>query len=253
MNHKLLWEKLATMGVRTKILHILKSMYANATSRVTINNSSSPSFPCLMGVRQGCNLSALLCSLFINDLESYLSSNVASSVTLANQKVQLLLFADDVVLLADSIKGIQDLIDRLAEYCKTWKLNINVDKTKVVIFNRKQYAHQVPLILDNMKLEFVTSYKYLGIILSSNGSFKPAISTLAKQASKALFSLFHAISKLAFPDLSLIGYLFDTLACSGIIMAMKYGVATLPKNLKSYTDASASLSWARECPDQLLI
>ena len=56
VNHKLLWEKLATMGVSTKILNILKSMYANATSRVTINNNTSSSFPCLKGVRQGCNL-----------------------------------------------------------------------------------------------------------------------------------------------------------------------------------------------------
>ena len=177
---------------------------------------------------------------------------MASNHTLANHKVQLLLFTDDVVLLADSIKELQELIDRLAEYCKTWKLNINVDKTKVVIFNRKQYVHQVLLILDNMKLEFVPSYKYLRFILSSNGSFKPAISILAKQASKALlFSLFHAISKLA-PDSSLIGYLY-LMHLWGLFwnMAMKYGVATLPKNLKSYTDASASLSW--ECPDQLLI
>ena len=62
-----------------------------------------------------------------------------------------------------------------------------------------------------MKLEYVTSYKYLGIILPSNGLFKLAISTLAKQASKALFSLIQAASKLAFPDPSLLYYLFDSL------------------------------------------
>ena len=88
---------------------------------------------------------------------------MAGNITLANHKVQLLLFADDVVLLADSNKGLQESIDRLTEF---WKLNINVDKTKVVVFT-----------LDNiiMKFEYATSYKYLGIVLSSNGSFKPAI------------------------------------------------------------------------------
>ena len=58
---------------------------------------------------------------------------MASNVTLANHKVQLLLFADNVVLLADSIKGLQKLIDRLVDYCKTWKLNINVDKAIVFL------------------------------------------------------------------------------------------------------------------------
>ena len=83
-------------------------------------------------------------------------------------------------------------------------------KTKVVVFNRKQ-VHLAPLSLDNMNLECVSSYKYLGIILSSNGSLKLAILTLANQASKALFSLIRAASMLAFPDPLLLCYLFDSL------------------------------------------
>ena len=58
---------------------------------------------------------------------------------------------------------------------------------------------------------YVSSYKYLGIILSSNGSFKLAISTIAKQGSKALFSLFRTASQLSFPDPLLLFYLFDAL------------------------------------------
>ena len=192
-------------------MSILKSMYANATSRVVANNSRSSHFPCLKGVRQGCSLSPLLFSLFISDLESYLAENRAGYVTLAHQEVRLLLFADDLVLLADSIKGLQDSIDRLDEFCKAWKLNINIDKTKVVIFNKKPRSYQAPITLDKTELEYVSSYKYLGIVLSSNGSFKIAISTLANQASKALFSLFRAASKLSFPDPSLLCHLFDAL------------------------------------------
>ena len=84
-----------------------------------------------------------------------------------------------------------------------------------MVFNRKQQVHQVPFTLDNMnfKLEYTTSYnlKYLGIVFSSNGSFNPAISILANQASKVLFSLFRAKSNLAFPEPSLLCYLFDAL------------------------------------------
>ena len=98
---------------------------------------------------------------------------MAGNITLASRKVQLLLFADDLVLLADSSKGLQDSLYWLTEFCKTWKLN--------------------------------------GIILSSNGSFKLAIFTIAKQASKALFSLFRTASQLSFPDPLLLCYLFDTL------------------------------------------
>jgi len=133
IKHSLLWKKLADMGVSTKILNILQSMYGKASCRVTANNVLSSSFPCRKGVRQGCNLSPLLFSLYISDLESYLATNSAGNVTLANLKAQLLLFADDLVLVADSESGLQDSMDRLDEFCNTWDLKINTEKTKVVI------------------------------------------------------------------------------------------------------------------------
>ena len=109
---------------------------------------------------------------------------MADNITLASRKVQLLLFADDLVLLADSSKGLQDSLYWLTGFCKTWKLNINTTKIKVVIFNRRRNIHQIPLILDNMELEYVSSYKYLGIIVSSNGSFKLAILLLQNRPAR---------------------------------------------------------------------
>ena len=52
---------------------------------------------------------------------------------------------------------------------------------------------------------------YLGIVLSDNSSLKPAISTLAKQAQKAIFSLFKQIRHLQFPKPSLLCHLFNSL------------------------------------------
>ena len=129
-----------------------------------VNSKFSSAFPCMKRVRQGCNLTPLLFSLFISDLESYRLTNMAGNITLASRKVQLLLFADDLILLADSSKGLQDSLYWLTEFCKTRKLNINTTKAKVVIFNRRRNIHQILLILDNMELEYVSSYKYLGII-----------------------------------------------------------------------------------------
>ena len=162
-------------------------------------------------MRQGCNLSPLLFSLFISDIDSHLSSNRADSITLTNLKVQLLLFADDLVLLADSIQGLQDSLDKLSEYCQTWKLKINIDNTKgVVFYKNRSYCH-APFLFNNVEMEFGTTYKYLGIVLASNGSFKPAITTLANKVTKALFSLFRVTAKLSFPDPSLTCFLFDIL------------------------------------------
>ena len=204
IKHDLLWNKLANMGVSKKSLNLLQSMYRKASCRVTANNILSSSFPCRKGVRQGCNLSPLLFSLYISDLETYLATNIAGNITLSNLKAQLLLFADDMVLLADSQSGLQNSIDRLDEFCRTWDLKINIEKAKVVIFNKTR-TQRVPIFqIGNSTIDSDTHYKYLGIILSANGSFKPAITTLANQTSKALFTLMRGATKLSFPKPALL-------------------------------------------------
>ena len=49
-------------------------------------------------------------------------------------KLYLLLYADDIVILAESREGLQEGLDILAEYCKIWKSTVNKDKTKIMIF-----------------------------------------------------------------------------------------------------------------------
>ena len=89
-------------------------------------------------MKQGCNLSPLLFSLYISDLESYLETNIAGKIALENLKIQLLLFADDLVLLADSEQGLQHSMNRLDEFCSTWNMQVNIQKTNVVIFNKSR-------------------------------------------------------------------------------------------------------------------
>ena len=46
-------------------------------------------------------------------------------------------------------------------YCKNWKLNINKDKSKVIIFGARKFK-TFNFKLGDTKLEIVDSYKYLG-------------------------------------------------------------------------------------------
>ena len=127
-------------------------------------------------------------------------------------KVNLLQYADDLVLLADSPTGLQHSLNLLYSYCSTWDLKINTDKTKIMVFHSRQAdTNRYEFQLNNNPIERVTMYKYLGIVLSESGSLKLTISTLANQANKALFILQKAISKLSYPKPSLLLHLFDSL------------------------------------------
>ena len=63
-------------------------------------------------------------------------------------------------------------------------------KTKVLIFSKGITKQNLHFFYDDSELEIVNEYKYLGILLSRNGSFSQNKKYLAQQANKALFSLF---------------------------------------------------------------
>lgn len=109
-------------------------MYKHAESLICLNNEGSDKFPCRKGVCQGCNLSPLLLCLFISDLEKFLKQEETEGATLTTSKVCLLLFADDLVLLANSIQAIQTVTDLLSEYCIEWGSKVNLTETEIFPF-----------------------------------------------------------------------------------------------------------------------
>ena len=51
-------------------------------------------------------------------------------------KLYVLLYADDIVVLAEPANELQLALNKLNEYCQKWSLSVNVTKTKIVIFSR---------------------------------------------------------------------------------------------------------------------
>ena len=80
-------------------------------------------------------------------------------------------------------------------YCKKWKLNVNTNKTKFMIFQKRGRISQ-QWYYNGIELEKTKAYNYLCIIFTPNGNFIKAHTKLADPASKAMFSLFKYISKL---------------------------------------------------------
>ena len=131
-----LWYKLIQMGVRGKILNIIQSMYNNIKSRVKFDNIVSEEFSSFLGVRQGECLSPFLFSMYLNDIENVLIQKGTEGFDIGMLKLYLLLYADDIVIFAETSEGLQYGLDNLAEYCKKWKLTVHIDKTKIMIFRK---------------------------------------------------------------------------------------------------------------------
>lgn len=228
-----LWKKLLKTGVKGKILDVIKNLYSSAKSCVEKGGLYSEFFPCEIGVRQGENLSPLLFSLFLNDFESFLHDrgfygpshlNAVCQCEYLNElgvflKLAVLLYADDMILMADSPEGLQRSLDALSEYCKIWKLEVNTSKTKVMIFSRGSLRQNLPVFTyGEGELEIVKEFPYLGIVFSGNGKFHSSVKHNYNKGQRAMFALLRACRNLSFP-IHLCLHLFDKM----VVPVLLYG------------------------------
>ena len=150
---------------------VIENMYHKANACVINNGSHSELFDCNIGVRQGCPLSPLLFSLFINDVLSVVESEV-TGVPMVNTKINGFLFTNDMVLCADNEVKVQASLDALSEYCKSNGLKVNITKSKVMPINGNL---DCLFLMNNIPLEVVDKYKYLGFYIHKSGKMSAAI------------------------------------------------------------------------------
>ena len=167
-----------------------KNMYDNSSTRIKLIKKLSDSIKINNGVEQGHPLSPELFKIFIRDLSQELNIE-GPSPTLVTTPVSHLLWADDLVLLSLNESHLQDLLNKLHDYCSIWGLEINIKKTKVMIFNKagRLITPNQPFKLGDLIVEVTKTYCYLGIVFTASGSFKEAISELRKKSLRALYSL----------------------------------------------------------------
>ena len=150
-------------------------------------------------LRQGECLSPLLFSLFLNDIEEQFILSGLDGLDVNMFKMFLLLYADDIVLFANSASELQDGLDLMSDYCKRWKLKINISKTKVMIFRKGgMLPRNLSFYYDDEPLEIVKKFNYLGIVFTTGGSFAEAQMTLAGQSQKAIFKMKKYLYKFTF-------------------------------------------------------
>lgn len=130
---------------------------------------------CPLGVRQGCIISRIMFTLFLNDLQEYISVG-SHGIDIEVIKSFVLLFADDLVIFADTVIELHRLMNRLSPYCDAWRLKVNLLKTKVIVFrNGGPLRHYEKWKFKDIQLEVVTCYKYLGLLLSSRNACQQSV------------------------------------------------------------------------------
>jgi len=164
----------------------IKNLYSHNQCCVNIQSMCTDWFSVSSGVRQGDSLSTTLFNIFINDLVDDINS-LNLGVTCGNLQVSILLYADDIVLIADNETDLQKMLDQCTSWTEKWKLTVNTDKTKIMHI-RKTRAPRTNLnfSLAGATLEKVKEYKYLGLVFNEHFDWNKTVSFLSSSAGRAL-------------------------------------------------------------------
>ncbi|CAG2248147.1 unnamed protein product [Mytilus edulis] len=142
VNRFLLFCKLESIGISSKMLNALKSLYHKVQSCVKVNGNLTQWFDVQCGLKQGCVLSPILFNIFINNLVNEVKSlNVG--IPIEEEKICILLYADDIVLLAENESDLQMLLNVLHMWCHKNDISVNMSKSKIIHFRPPSFPRSI--------------------------------------------------------------------------------------------------------------
>jgi hypothetical protein len=110
----------------------------------------------------------------------------------------MLLYADDVVLVAHDAATLQQQLDAVSQFCTDWDMSVNLVKTKIVSFGTTPHSEQAHTAaataingcsITSRYIQQVDSYKYLGVTFHVQEGIMQAPSHLAEAGWRALFAM----------------------------------------------------------------
>ena len=97
-----------------------------------------------------------------------------------------LMLADDVVLLSETVSGLQNCINRMSNYCSIWQ---SIYQKPKVFFNKGGHrTSRFTFSLHDKTIEITQSCTSLGIVFASSGSFRQACNVFTDKAKRKLLS-----------------------------------------------------------------
>ena len=185
INRSKLWCRLVSTGLCGKLFRAVKSLYSSVSSCIRLNDLHTDWFEVKPGLRQGCILSPLLFNFYINDLAIYLIV-FGIGINCGEDIVCILMYADDVVLLAETERDLQILMNALNDWCQTNDMIVNCIKSNIHFRNPSVSKTNFVFKCGDSTLHVADRYTYLGLLLSEHLDFEMTAKFVAQSASRAV-------------------------------------------------------------------
>ena len=125
-------------------------------------------------------------------LENTAADNDDDILTINEINLFILMYADDTVFFSKSAQSLQNMLNKLQDYSTEWGLTVNTEKTKIMVFEKGRKT-EVHIYYNDIELENVDSFKYLGIMFYKNGSWNRTQKCISEYGSYALHNLYRLL------------------------------------------------------------
>ena len=133
--------------------------------------------------------------------------------------------------MSTSPESLQKCISKLEQYCIKWKLQVNLKKTKIMIFNKQgSLIKKYKFYFNNNIIENVKEYKYLGFTFTCSGLDNKGKCNLLKQAKKAWYAIKHCLQKSENRCFSTYTHIFDSQVKPIMLYACEVWADSLKEN-----------------------
>ena len=183
LSFDIILQKLKHYGVMGTELRLLTDYLTNRKQYVVFNNHCSDITDIVNGVPQGSILGPLLFRIHINDLIR------------TSNKCKFIMYADDTTIYfnledfdPDNVSNeINNELEKITKWLQINKLSLNTQKTKLMIFHRKQkHIKELNIVINGTKIDRVESFNFLGLTIDETLSWAQHVDIVKKKVSKVI-------------------------------------------------------------------
>ena len=168
-------------NIGANLITIIKSLYEKATGAVLYNGNTGDWFRTTVGFRQGCLLSPTLFNIFLEKIMTDALQNHEGTVKIGGRIITNLRFADDIDELAGKEEELENLVKKMETASTAYGMEISPEKTKIMSNNANGLTKTIKVKGHN--LETVTNFKYLGAIVTDEGTKREVLTRIARATS----------------------------------------------------------------------
>src|SRR5215469_4844729 len=193
---RFLWRVVRKFGSNGRLLTALKSFYVNSRACVKVDGWVGERFEVKVGLRQGCVMSPWLFNVYMDSIVREVKRecmeeglNMQSERGRVQWRVNMLLYADDTVLMGETEESLQRLVTSFDRICRKRKVRINGDKSKVMRVGNNGRILDMGIRIGRVRIKLVKCINYQGVVISAEGDERQEFGHRLKEGSRALGGL----------------------------------------------------------------